>query len=473
MSKATFGVVRVADFIFAVPAEAVREVIAAPAVCEPFPGQGRGLLGCVVIRGLVLPVIDTRLLLGIGGERPEGGSVVVLRKDSQLVGLLVDATIDVVEIATSGLQPYGQNGAHQGLCTHSVLIEGRTSSLIDVLAVFAAYGGPSAIETERLDHRQVEAASVETALPYLHFDAGGFDLVIDVAMVEATVPETQVRPGVLTGGICDGTIDYHGADVAIVQSHATFGLGPLDKRTDRTSAVILRLGGGLLAIGITAVLDLVHLRPNQIALVSPTISARPQLLSGCLLIADRPVLVLDGKAIEAETQLRSLGNLVLNRREAASSLKNTDRLLTLIFEADGRFACVAQDVSEITPLPENWQDKPMRADGMIGLFSHRGQLVPVFRLNRLLGRAMPALSEQSRILICANNGTQIGLVVDKLVGIDHGRRVAKHEQKADSKTSRGDTVILGESQEAVTVLSLSHVLGSIGHKPTDGQAKVA
>lgn len=81
---------------FALPIEHVQEIQQAVAL-TPLPDEARELVGMINLRGVVVPVIDLRILIGMeeatyGAQTP----LVICAAHSHLVALVVDEVEDVV-----------------------------------------------------------------------------------------------------------------------------------------------------------------------------------------------------------------------------------------------------------------------------------------------------------------------------------------------------------------------------------------
>jgi purine-binding chemotaxis protein CheW len=96
---------RIGDQEYCVDIMSVREIRGwAPAT--PLPRAPNFMLGVINLRGAVLPVIDLAARLGLGQTTPTARSVIiVVRIDSHLVGLLVDAVSDILTVEDSSVQP--------------------------------------------------------------------------------------------------------------------------------------------------------------------------------------------------------------------------------------------------------------------------------------------------------------------------------------------------------------------------------
>jgi purine-binding chemotaxis protein CheW len=87
----------------------VREVLEM-GVITPLPRVPQYMRGVVNVRGSVVPVMDLRLKLGMGGtERSVTTCVIVLEvpdgSGTQTVGALVDSVNEVVEFDSAGIEP--------------------------------------------------------------------------------------------------------------------------------------------------------------------------------------------------------------------------------------------------------------------------------------------------------------------------------------------------------------------------------
>lgn len=96
---------RIGDQEYCVDIMSVREIRGwAPAT--PLPRAPSFMLGVINLRGAVLPVIDLSSRLGLGQTKPTARSVIiVVRIDTHLVGLLVDAVSDILTVDDAAVQP--------------------------------------------------------------------------------------------------------------------------------------------------------------------------------------------------------------------------------------------------------------------------------------------------------------------------------------------------------------------------------
>jgi purine-binding chemotaxis protein CheW len=100
---------------YGLPIEAVREVVQLPALLA-LAGAGPALCGLLNLRGVYLPVLDGRVLVGEVPHYDLGNQVIMVGDDRPELGLLVDR----VEGVTTGV-----------LHTHTPFQPGMAAALLD------------------------------------------------------------------------------------------------------------------------------------------------------------------------------------------------------------------------------------------------------------------------------------------------------------------------------------------------------
>lgn len=96
---------RVGEQEYCVDIMAVRE-IRGWTLSTPLPRSPLYVRGVINLRGAVLPIVDLAARLGLGEVTPDARSVIiVVRMQSRLVGLLVDAVSDILTVSANLIQP--------------------------------------------------------------------------------------------------------------------------------------------------------------------------------------------------------------------------------------------------------------------------------------------------------------------------------------------------------------------------------
>jgi purine-binding chemotaxis protein CheW len=72
----------------------------------PLPHSPDYVRGVINLRGAVLPVVDLALRLGFASSEPTARSAVIVAElPGQIVGILVDAVADIINVSPSDIQP--------------------------------------------------------------------------------------------------------------------------------------------------------------------------------------------------------------------------------------------------------------------------------------------------------------------------------------------------------------------------------
>jgi purine-binding chemotaxis protein CheW len=131
----------------------------------------------------------------------------------------------------------------------------------------------------------------------------------------------------------------------------------------------------------------------------------------------------------------------------------TEVLELLVFSLAGeRYGIEAVHVLEVVPL-QGLTPVPCTPPVVLGVVNHRGRILPVLDLRRLLALASPGIAEGSRVVAVTAGETSFGIFVEAVVGLV---KVGGHEVVPASMTITGDrqTFIRGVTGEMVVVLDL-------------------
>jgi purine-binding chemotaxis protein CheW len=125
---------RVATEDYAISIMDIKEIIKPREVTEVprVPGFVRGILS---LRGIIIPVFDMRLRLGLPeGVRSERERIIVVKRQGGFCGVLVDQVVQVVRIAESGVEapPVVLEGIDREFVQGIGRVAGRMLILLDM-----------------------------------------------------------------------------------------------------------------------------------------------------------------------------------------------------------------------------------------------------------------------------------------------------------------------------------------------------
>jgi chemotaxis signal transduction protein len=130
--------VKAGRHLFAIPLEAVREVVAMPALAR-LPGAPRHIKGLLNLRGQLIPVFDLLARLNVASAaRVEDQLLIICEHDRKALAVCVDDAEEVVEILRSAYAPLDPAiGTTLGSISRAFLGGWkRSESLIPVLSPF-------------------------------------------------------------------------------------------------------------------------------------------------------------------------------------------------------------------------------------------------------------------------------------------------------------------------------------------------
>lgn len=134
---------RLNDQSFCVKTRSIREIRGWVPV-TPMPHAPYEVLGVINLRGMVIPIIDLAVKLGMGStEACERSAIIVTDVNGMTMGLLVEGVSDILTVPAASLQPVPANAGQalqfvQGILTH----QDQMICFLNLEELFSA-GGPS------------------------------------------------------------------------------------------------------------------------------------------------------------------------------------------------------------------------------------------------------------------------------------------------------------------------------------------
>ncbi len=105
---------RLGDETYAINVMQVREILRVPEIA-PVPGAPDYVLGIINLRGSVVTVVDTCKRFGVpSGEPTESTRIVIIEVEKNILGILVDAVMEVVNLRASDIESVPNVGNEEG-----------------------------------------------------------------------------------------------------------------------------------------------------------------------------------------------------------------------------------------------------------------------------------------------------------------------------------------------------------------------
>ena len=401
-----FGGFTLAGLQLALPMLALREVLPLQRL-QPLPTPADGVIGGVDLRGVLVPVLDLRRVMGLAVSPQDQPAVVVMVHGGHILGLLADGISGVFEVAGQPCCDVSVQDPVAAVLAGTVRRD-DTGCLVSILSPAAIAAWPQVPmvrdpEPQRAAPRAGDAlaatglAGADAQPPWMLMRCGPMPLAIEALAVQATLAQVQVLPSPLAQGACRGVIAYDGQHIGALDLLALCGLGRLQDE-DIRQAFVLQLPKGRVAMLVSEVTDIVRCPPSAMQPLPRFALPRPELLCGALqsgvVPGGRPCLALDRDAIGACAEVSGLaatntpadkldmpGNASAAAGGGTASGGAGRSMLT--FDLGREVATPIDQVQEILAFGDHVQT--LDGNGpVIGLLCNRDRTIPVVCLSRLL-----------------------------------------------------------------------------------------
>jgi purine-binding chemotaxis protein CheW len=443
MNGNSYGGFRLSGLELALPMNALREVVPCDELIR-LPSTAACVVGGINLRGVLVPVVDLRLVLGQAGECGTGACVVLMVHGGRILGLLCDSVTGIFSSRDGHVSHITVADPTAALFAGSIqrADDGTLVNLLSPQALAGLHQVPMVDDPEpgrQLSLTDTDAAVVidEQSVPMMLFRCGRVPLAIGAMTVYATLSHPKVQQSALTRGHCQGVLDYAGQQIPVVDMLGLCGLDSGHTRSNDTQhAFVVQMATGLLAFLVDKVLDVVLTQHCDVMMVPAFALPHPVLFAGALpttalpadILAEFPAavsqfLLVDGAALRADESLLELARMGVDRitGEAATvstrSLHRPDQRSMITYLLGVEMASPIEQVAEILPYSADVSIFERRG-ALLGLVAHRGRSIPVLCLSRLIGQPSPTPSPAVSVLVVETDGALIGFAVPALRSIE-------------------------------------------------------
>lgn len=496
-----FGVFFLASMQLALPLDALREVVP----CETLavlPCAAPCVVGGVDLRGVLVPVIDLRLLLGLSREEPSAEApccIVIMVHQGFLLGLRVHGVVGVFDCPSGGWNRMAARNAVVSILGGSFQ-RSDDASLVSVLSpegLAGLQGVPMVVDPSPARQMGVTgAAGAAGELPaesYLMLvRSGRVPMALASEKVFTTILNPEFHHSPLSGAYCLGVIEYAGVKVPAVDILSLCGLGCIAEPT-RTQAFLIQYAKGLVAFIVDEVIDVVRADGTSAVPIPARTLPQAEFFVGVLPLETLPLhsrkpetegigyyFLLDGRLLATHPKMEGLARMNtpvegLGRSSgpnllagAAQTQVQAERCRVLTYDLGFEVATPIEQIAEIIP----WMEETTifgagsRASGLV---VSRGRAIPTFCLSDLIGLPGAERSPTASVLVVElEGGASIGFTVPRLVSIDEAprnrpdspgaSRLALPEIAAASGARWSSAIVgAGPAERMLGVLDLQHL----------------
>ncbi len=298
----------------------------------------------------------------------------------------------------------------------------------------------------------------------LTFMAGGALYSIPAVEVYAAVPNQAIEESAITSGSCLGEISYHNRRIPVICPVTILGLGKRQFRI-ASEVVVLRFNDNLLlGIAVDAIRDIRTFHTAKESRI-PFWQAGRNFIDKVLVHDDGEQTYVVDVDLLRQTQevadLASLSRLEANKVVGADAVQDSktpsnivrEREQYLIVDLHKRIAIPLLQLTCILEQPKNLTPTGSNIGGFRGYFSRLGEAIALIDLRERLG-AGQVQNEQAKVLMSGKAGSQIGFLVDHVVGIELSQW---RESPVEGQAAKQDLVVQLGAGDTKTLLPIFNV----------------
>jgi len=422
---------------FAVPMAAVQEIVRVPDTVR-VPLASNYLSGLANLRGRVLPIFQSRSMMGMPPvDADEASRVLVLRLSSP-VGMVVDHVHSVMNVSEDQLDELNSEEHLEYTEWISAMVrhESGLILLLDVNKLISSHtqnrGEPTARALQDSAQSLTEGVEEESNDEWqlVSFEVEGQEYAAPIERVQeiVQVPESitvvpHARFGVL------GVMVLRARLLPLLSLRSLFGLPALDVQ-EHHRVVVLQIGENM-SVGV--VMDRVNevLRvPRSVVEPLPGlfenqqsvrhIQAMCRLEEGKRLVS---VLEVNSLVQHASSALDHAGDLenemnLKRNQDFSEEVELDDEGQVVVFRLGGEeFGVDIHSVQEIVRVPETLTRIPKSPVFLEGVINLRGSVLPVVDQRVRMGIEPGERSDRQRIMVYLMNGVRTGFIVDAVTEV--------------------------------------------------------
>jgi len=392
------------------------------------PGAPSFVLGVVNLRGMIIPVLDSRLRFHLPFQPPTTKTrIIVLDLAGEPTGLQVDSVAEVVSLEDFTIRetPPLVAGVRSDYLAGMVTVGNRLITLINLSKI---------LDSSEFTHRELllennaasrglgvtatdvnEQEEIEEELPFVTFALGKESFGINLQQVEEIIELPAVTkvpdaPDYVLGVIClrDQVLPL----LDVIQLLRVEEKGAV--RT-RDMVILLNFEGSKLGIVVDGIQEIIRIREDTILPPPQTLGEEEAAkFEGVVIRPDRMVSLVKLLNVlrgEEHQRIVAIGTSLINREAEEVKVESHDLPLVVFRLGPEAFGLRLHEVREIimagqvTPVPR----APAFIEGVLNL---RGEVMPVIDLRARFGLPRQANTSLSRIIISPIEGIFTGLVVD-------------------------------------------------------------
>jgi purine-binding chemotaxis protein CheW len=425
-------VFRIADGRFAFRLEEAWEIVRLPSLAR-MPLAPRSLLGLANLRGIVLPVVSLRRLLGVADAPFDEATRVIVTDRGAPVGFVVDRIEDLLTLPASQIEKDDAGaGSVDPDVLDGVVKGGEGDSTIKILNSHRLLHDEFA-QLDVSGSRSVTRVSVSAArvaptaeeprrqVSLLSFHLGQQEYALPLDRVREIIPlpfQVSELAGCETAVL--GVVTLRDRLLPLVSLRALLGLPSDPHRGERGKVVVLSIGNGTVGMVADRTREILHVDPSLVD-PAPALLTRgggdAEVTSICRLDdGKRLVALLSPDRLFRSELVRRLVSEQSNGAHISESPAEGNAMADeqfIIFRlGEQEYGLPVGAVDEIARPPDQIARLPKAPAFIEGVINLRGDVVPIIDLRRRFELTTEEPGTGRRILVLSVGSGKAGFLVD-------------------------------------------------------------
>jgi purine-binding chemotaxis protein CheW len=389
------------------------------------------MTGLFNLRGMIIPVVDLRILLDFPTRdetleaEDKVRKVAIVENGDRCIGLLFDRSGEVLNEPNSARVDFraGDGGIKDVVIDGVLKLEGgdRMVQLLDPYEMLRIERVPKA---EVAKGGRLQEGDLGKRHNCISFQLGHTTCAIDLRYVQEVREMPEVNESLLAHGFVIGTTNLRGAIIPIVDFRSFIGNEEPVKIGQTSLAgrklLIMKTEGGLIGLMVFSIDSILPYFDADVLPFAKLALPRGNIVKGCLtqeneklvMLLDHQKLLSEPSLVEPARTCQEVHDMGDEKEEKETRQTETQQRKTfIIFTVSNVFAMDTCVVSEVITKPKDILDPPYTLEFVDGILNLRGELITLINLRKLYGYGEKE-SDDQKVLIFMHGNQKYGIVVD-------------------------------------------------------------
>ncbi|WP_413288449.1 chemotaxis protein CheW [Bdellovibrio sp. HCB337] len=419
---------RMGESELALSISSLQEVVSFPEKVTKVPLAPEYLTGLFNLRGIVVPIVDMAVLLGMESKAdPANKKVAIISVENVRIGLLFDMTSEILNVSADDISMFETPPSGKKMVIRGVikLNDGdRIVEVIDPLLLLKIENIPQILAQTKNNLFEISQKKSKRA-QCITFRSGNMEFAVRISAITEIIKVPEIKKSVLAVDYCIGMVNLRGALFPLLDFKKFLKIQDSETETDKMRVVILKLQDIQVGFLVDSVDSIVTFFEEDILAIPMFQQEKIEMMSGLLPSQKgESIILLNESNILSHKEVIDIthGHSTLYGKKddqaKESQKKASERKAYLSFKLDYLLSTRLSSIDEIAKITEELVRPPGYPDYVVGMMKMRGEIVTIVDLRTYYGMKPAPEGVSSRILVVKGQKAKFGLLVDDVESIN-------------------------------------------------------